>query len=92
MPQIHAGDQDLGGCSRLKREPRRNRRRLPLNDTLFPTTRGAQPQAVLFGGGLAGPPSIAAPVQFGISHRAIARKRNPKFESTPPVALRQGEE
>jgi len=29
------------------------------------------------------------PVQFGISHRAIARQQNPKFESIPPVALRQ---
>jgi len=34
--------------------------------------------------------AVPAPVQFGISQCAIARQRNPKFESIPPVALRAG--
>gem|GEM_PF-2800911 len=33
--------------------------------------------------------AVPAPIQFGVSHRAIARQRNPKFEGISPVALRQ---
>jgi len=32
--------------------------------------------------------AVPAPVQLGISPRAVARQRNPQFESIPPVALR----
>gem|GEM_PF-3949272 len=63
----------------------------------FPTARGAAGEvhrtalAAKASALVAAEPSpfVPAPVQFGISPRAIARQRNPKFEGYASVALRQ---
>gem|GEM_PF-6057535 len=57
--------------------------------TTLSTTRGAAGEVHRTALAAEPSPSVPAPIQFGISPRAVARQRNPKFESIPPVALRQ---